>query len=150
MAAPYSDLQSKTEAALKAEVEQVSLSNRGNATVHLGLNCHEELGNPRIECHAEQGEEDPPESGNYWMDCTIAVFSSATESLDTHRTRCKYVFDQFAKDWATVTVALTANVTDFTAQALKERQMSPQRKEDRTVITELRFRLLCCPQDFAS
>lgn len=150
MSAPYSDLQSKTEAALKAETEQVSASNRGNASVYLGLECFVELGNPRIECHAEQGEEDPPESGNYWMNCSIKIFSSANESLSTHRSRCQYVFDQFAKDWSTVAAALTGRVTDFTVIAMKDRGMQPQVKDDRTVITEMTFRLLCCPQDFAN
>lgn len=147
MSAPYDDLQCKTEAALKARVDTVSLTNRGDALSFVGLDCDIELPKPRIECHAEEGPEDPVESGNFWLDCTIAVISDANLALSVHRSRCKYVFDAFAVDFDTLRTALSGYVSDFTVIGVRNRTKENQIKEGVAVKTAIRMELLCCPSD---
>jgi hypothetical protein len=144
MAAPYSDLQSKAEAALKTLLETISASNRGNADVLAGLGT-ETLEGTRIEATADAGEEDPPHTGNFWLTFTVTIRSN--DGLSAHRSRVKYVIDTIMVD--TLAATLTSNATDFTCQGIRSRRLLPQTAEDRTLITQIQFDGICCPSDFA-
>lgn len=149
MAAPYCDLQAKTEAALKAVAETVSLANRGQAAVHTGLGT-DQLALPYVVCSAQPAEEFPAFSGNYNMECEVVVFSAAdpkgtATTLAAHRSRTAYVLDVFHS--GTLASDLSAAVTDFTCFGVVERGLLGEEHEERHFTTGMRLRLYCAPSD---
>lgn len=144
MAAPFSDLQSKAEAALKLTLEDVSSSNRGGATVVTGLGTAT-LALPWIEATVDPGEEDPPHTGNFWLTHTITVKSDSGDGITNHRSRVAYVIDAIMVD--TLPTTLSGKVADYACQGIRNRRVLPQRQEERTLITEIQFDGICCPSD---
>lgn len=146
MAAPYNDLASKLEAAMKAQAETVSLANRGQAPVHTAV-AADTLALPRIICRAEQGAEALLDSGNFEMEAAVDIYSDARGdgSLTAHRSRVAYVFDAFMQD--TLADILTAALADFTCIGVFGREMGLTEKEDDHWVTPFRFRAVCCGSD---
>lgn len=148
MPAPFSDLQSKLEAASKAVAETVSLSNRGGAVVHTGL-ASDQLALPFIVISAQPGEEFPQDSGNFFVASTVEVYSSAdpktSASLTSHRSRSAYVFDVFMG--GTLAADLSSAVSDFTVLGIRNRQFIAERQEERHWVSGLQLDAYCCATD---
>ena len=65
-------LKAKVEQALAAVLDAADLS----ADVFLGFDSDEQT-RPCVACVAEQGDEHPGDSGNYWFQCRVTVKSNA-------------------------------------------------------------------------
>lgn len=132
---------------MKLVAEDVSLTNRGGAAALIGLSGAVDLELPRIECQAEQGEEYPQFTGNFWLDSVIRILSDADDGITNHESRAAYIFDAFLTDG--LPASLTGKVSDYSCQAVMDRKCSTAKKEDRHLITEISFRALCCAIDFS-
>lgn len=144
MAAPYNDLENKLEAALKAQAETVSLVNRGQAAVHAGVEG-DEVVLPRIVVEALAGPEAVLDTGVFEMTCRVRVYSSARDTLATHRSRLAYVRDAFMQD--DLDALLSAAGTDFTCLNIQEREMLETEKVDEHWVGGLQFVAVCCGSD---
>ena len=143
------DLQSKLETALKTLLETISVNNRGNASVTTGLN-YAALTPPYIVAVAQQGEEMPLDSGNFYLNATVEVFSAAdpksSETLEAHRSRAEYVFEKLLA--STLAADLSA-LADFHCFGIRNRAFMPEREQDRQWVTGLQFQAYCCGKDMA-
>jgi hypothetical protein len=145
VAAPFSLLQNKHATAMKSVLDGVSSTNRGGATVYIGLAGDVELSLPRIECEAEAAEEYPEFTGNFWVTTRVRVLSDANESITVHESRVGYVYDQI---WSGALAAdLSAALADYFCFGIRNRRILNSEKEDRHFVTAFEFEALCCPAD---
>lgn len=142
-----STLSQKTEGAMKAQAETVSLANRGNAAVYPGLDGVELPAN-RIEVSAKQGREDESGTGNYWMECEVRVYSLSTTagSEAAHDAKSENVVAVFNID--SLEEELSALVSGFCCMGILDREIIEREKQDRSFMSGYRFRALCAPSDF--
>lgn len=156
MAAPYSDLQGKAEAALAAVI-QTALTLAGDTTpIYAGLGTVAEMAVPRVIASADAGPENYEGTGNFWLGFTAEIISeqdpdndeTAAAQLVAHRLIVARVCD--AIKTATLAADLTAAVDDFTCQTVQEFSMPNQTAQDRQISTSMSFSGLCCPSDLAA
>lgn len=145
MAAPFCLTQNKHENAMKLLLDDISASNRGDASVFIGLDGAVDLPLPRIECYAEQGDEDPPNSGNFWTLSVVVIRSDADAAIAVHQSRVGYVVDALWRD--DLASALSAKVSDYHCLGIRNRRLGAQRKEGRELITEVQFEANTCGVD---
>lgn len=150
MSAPWSSLQNKAERALKAIVtDDILAADRGNATPYLGFSGDIEITLPAIICTFDESlEEEPADSGNFWLMGGVEIWSDAdTDSTgEAHAAIVGAVYDQIWYD--TLADRLSAKVSDFTCFGIRNRRVQAQVKEEKRLVTEIRFEALCAPQDF--
>ncbi len=141
MPAPYSNLETKLEAAAKLVLTNATLGYQARA----GLDSAEKV-LPAALLHGEKGAEAPLNSGNYRCKLTITVMDNAdTVSLDNHREGAGRIFDTFLDDGIAAT--LSAAVSDFTCLQVFGRDGAPTRVEDRQYTSEISLDLYCCATD---
>ncbi len=150
-----SDLTTKTMEALKAIGDAISSSDRGAASVFIGLSGNYDINEsegesglplPRIEVEAQKGQEEESGTGNYWMDCEIRILSSGNEPVATHNARAKNVEDAFNSD--VIEASLSTAVSGFTCMGIMDRDGGDQKKEGSVFTTPFKFKALCCQADF--
>jgi len=152
MAAPYSDVLSKLEAALASLTSALSLTGTlGTAAVSVavrtGLDDDESL-LPRVTCQAEEStEEAVRDTGNDRIKAWVHVHSHAEdETLATHRARVATVQDAIRMD--DIAAQLTAAVSDF--HCFDVQFIGPQHDPDgNTFHTALELSAVCCPSDLS-
>lgn len=146
MSAPYSNLASKLE---QAAAVLAAASAGANATVFTGQSDLDKDA-PCIICAADQetAEEDPPFTGNFWIDLEIQVKGIAAIDADGLAPKAAYdtlvatTFDTFS---ATALLANLngAGIADFTCQGFVPKGPGFRTEEDAWVNT-LSFRIYCC------
>ena len=149
MAAPYNDILSKLEAAMKTVLDALALTGtRGTDTAAVvsiltGLDDDAAL-LPRVTVHAiETQSEEVRDSGIFNVKVQVHIHShSADETLATHRTRVATVIDAIMQtDRADV---LSAAVTDFHCYDLQD--LGPGAEPTGRAFHTIReFNAVCCP-----
>lgn len=150
MAAPYSDVLSKLEAALAALISALTLDGaRGtepvSVAVRTGLEDDEAL-LPRVTCQAEEAtEEAVKDTGNDRVRAWVHIHShSGDETLAVHRARVATVIDALRMD--DIAAQLTAAVDDF--YCFDVQFIGPQHDPSgNTFHTALELSVVCCPSD---
>lgn len=150
MAAPFSDVLSKLEAALASVVSALTLAGtRGTETVSVavrtGLDDDDAL-LPRVTCQADEAtEEAVRDTGNDRVRAFVHVHShSGDETLAAHRERVATVIDALRMD--DISAQLTAAVTDF--HCFDVQFIGPQHDPaGNTFHTALELSVVCCPSD---
>ena len=99
---------------------------------------------PALICKAEQGDEFPQGSGNFNMQLTLQVQSSADDTtLAAHRNFFASVVDLFTD--STITTGLSALV-DFHAIGTFNPRFNEE-MQDRAYVSELAITVYCCGTD---
>lgn len=153
MAAPFNDLQSKGEAALKALL-QTALTAAGDSTeIVTGLGMDDDLPLPVVVAEVQQGDEDIEGTGNFWLLYAATVTTQADPDdgqstsalLLAHRARVAYIVDAVLQ--TSLATDLSSQVSDFTVQGVRSFRCSEQRFEARHVSTQIDFEGLTCGSD---
>jgi hypothetical protein len=151
MAAPYNDLLSKLEAALKSLVDALALTGTRGSTANVAVGVLTGLDDdavslPKIVCHAEDTtEEVVRHTGNFRVRCHLHIYShSADETLAVHRNRVARVIDAIHMD--NIAAQLSAAVADF--YVFDAHFMGPSADpEGNAFHTDLEFTVVCCASD---
>lgn len=150
MGAPFSNLLSKLEEAAKTYLNAIPV---GVGFTFHGQSRAATKTSPCIILEAaSMQEEDPPYSGNFWVNFEIVVKSAApvdTDGVDTKAPNdilVATVFDAFLLD--TTPAGLSANGVDFTCMAVLREGMNFTTEEEEWVNT-LRLRVYCCASTLA-
>jgi hypothetical protein len=100
---------------------------------------------PSVVFYAEQGEEFPQSSGNYKMQLTCRVESSADQtSLSTHRGYFAAIADMFTD--SAIATTLSSSLSDFQAIGVNNPRFR-HTVEDRANVSELTLEVYCCAAD---
>lgn len=154
MAAPYTDIESKVEAAFKAILD-ADASVTALLTVRTGLD-DDKLTLPAVVCHCSSAQEDPPNCGNYWCEADVIVQTSldrpdgsnpTEDRLAAHRANVATVRDSLCTD-DLATRLNAVGIVDFTCQ-LALQQNAAQTTENNTAVSVKTFRCLCSPSTIA-
>ena len=138
MSAPYNDLQSKLEAAVKGVIDAANLG----TTVHTGID-DTNIALPAVIVMSESGEEQPLHTGNYLMPVTVRCRSNADDTtLAAHRAFAASVFDAIKTD--TFATDLNALGLDFTAMGINQARVK-QTRQDRSWLSEMEINVYCAP-----
>jgi hypothetical protein len=101
---------------------------------------------PALICRAEQGDELPQGTGNFNMQLTLQVQSSADDTqLASHRNFFASVVDLFTD--STVATGLSA-LTDFHAMGTFNPRFNEE-IQDRAYVSELTITVYCCATDLS-
>ncbi len=148
MSAPYSNLESKLEAAAKAVHDAAGTGYASRTGLDSGTKSL-----PAVLFRAEKQNESPLNSGNYHITLTITVMDNAdTVTLDNHRNGAGQVFDVFldediAATLSAVNSSVAPAVNGFTILNVFGRDGAATRAEDRQWISEISLKLYGCPAD---
>lgn len=149
MGNPYSDLFSNLEQAAAG----LGASLAGQYNFFKGQD-NAEITLPAVLCIAEPpGEEDPPNSGVFWVDLEIQCVTSApvdADGVDTRPARdlmVKTVFDIFMSPTLAADLNV-AGIADFTAQGVRYRVPGFHTQGDQW-INSLKVQVLCCASTLA-
>jgi len=140
----YNSIQSKLERAAASVVATAAAT--ASCAVFTGLDT-DAVTLPCVICEA--GTAVPPpglaQTGLQVVDLVLTVRSNKSDSTPTqHETRASGIFDTLAD--STAAASLSAAVSDFTALGV-ELGASQQRVEDDSHLSEMTFRVTCCPSD---
>ena len=141
MAAPYSDLCSKLEDALKSVVDTLGLDS--SVTINTGFSTDEIEGPYVLLIATGQADELFFNSGIYTMSASVEVASNMDDqsSRAAHRDIVGTVFDAFMH--STVHVTLSAAVDDFHCYQVRS-SSQPQSVEQRKIVNGLELDCVIC------
>lgn len=142
MGAPYNDLFSKLEAAMKSVVDALGLD---GVTVNTGMD-DDELTVPYVVCNADSaGEEVVKDTGLMEVSARVIVASEAdAHDMTTHRSRVATVFDAFMDD--AIAATLSSAVADFHCMDINIAGMDSD-AEGRKHRNILMIDAVCCGSD---
>lgn len=146
MAGPYSDLESKLEGSAITYLGALSLS---TANLYEGENNADKV-TPCVICSAKQAPaDDPPFTGNYWVDLAATVFYAA--AIDADGINHKADFNALVasvRDGMSVSDLAThlSLAEDFTAIAVIPDGIEKDTSGDMWEAT-IRHRVYCCASD---
>jgi len=148
MSAPYSNIETKCELAVKAHIERITTRIPG-VNVYAGIeSLNLDSNTVRVPCvvaFSEGCEEYPPISGQYTVDMKVEVMSNANDSTAaTHRERVAWIRDEFANTW--ISISLSQSISDFTAAGVVL-QPSTQEFQDTNWVTNIPMKIYCRPSD---
>jgi hypothetical protein len=148
MSSPYSNIETKAEIAVKNHVTGIATRIPG-VTVYSGIDSlnleSSEIKLPCVVANATGSEETIFQSGQYAVEMTVEVISSADDTTAAkHRERVAYIRDEFANDWAAL--SLSSQVSDFMAAAVVL-QKTEQDVDERRWVTSIGMLIHCRPSD---
>lgn len=151
MAAPYLDLASKFEAALKSVVDALSLTDSASAAVpcFTGLD-DDNHATPCVVVKCDPGQEEVPDSGVDRVTCFVKVYTrmggDKGETLAQHRTRTATVFDAMRQD--NLAATLSAAVSDFYVYDIWKTNETPDQTE-KCLVNILQLEAVGCASDLS-
>lgn len=148
MSAPYSNIETKCEVAVKTHMQGI-IHRIPGVNIYAGVESSNLESNiielPCLIANAEGSEEYPPLTGQYIVDLILEVRSSAEDTTAAkHRDRVAYVRDEFANTW--VSMSLSQAISDYTcAGVVLDR--ATQEQVERAWQTNIPMKLYCRPSD---
>jgi hypothetical protein len=151
MAAPFNDILSKLEAALKSLVDALALTGTRGSTANVAVTVNtglddETIARPSVICQAEDtSEEAVRDSGVFRIKARARVYShSNDEALTEHRARVGAVADAFTRD--DIAGLLSDAAADFHVYDVQFMGLNADPEGD-TFHTDIDFLITCCGSD---